>query len=104
MPNIITGTNDPTRDVPAVQSAVSMYDDIVLRGRFHFGDGSAFPRQTVAISKGVRIRGETATDPSGNTFSWSTEILGGGASLPLLVRPVRQRRLQGDEQGRGTGG
>jgi hypothetical protein len=66
---VVTGTGDPTVDIPSVQAAVDQGGNIVLMGHFSFDappttpDGSNYNRM-VTISKPVSIWG--ALDAAGN--------------------------------------
>lgn len=82
---VIEGRNNPTLDVPAVQSAVDnpSFSRILLKGTFNFGDDVNSPRRTVLVRRGVELHGESLKDRHGKSTSWQTEILGGGAKMPL---------------------
>lgn len=66
---VVTGTGDPNVDVPAVQAAVNLGGEVVLRGHFSFDTpptiptalgAVGFPRATILISKAVAISGAPA--------------------------------------------
>ena len=103
---VIVGTGNPAIDVLAIQAAVN--DPSVTRlqlvGTFDFGDGTSYPRQTVVIGRGIDIRGEIASNPSGRIVSWSTEIRGGGAILPSLFGNANSGPFKVMNHGPGAGG
>ena len=63
---VVIGTGKPDVDVPAVQAAVNVGGDVLLRGHFSFDtpptipsplQAVGFPKATILISKAVAISG-----------------------------------------------
>src|SRR5437588_2653484 len=67
-PVVVTGTGDPTIDIPAVQAAVDQRGQVILMGHFSFDapatkpDGATYNRM-VTVTKQVAIWG--AADANG---------------------------------------
>jgi hypothetical protein len=78
---LVTGTGNPSLDVPAVQAAVNLGGEVVLRGHFSFDTpptiptalgAVGFPRATILISKAVAISGAGAERDDQTTIEAGT--------------------------------
>jgi predicted transcriptional regulator len=63
---ILEGVNDPRIDAQAVQDAVDNYKEVILKGKFNFGDSE------VIITKSVIIRGEGRENEVPKTILYKT--------------------------------
>src|SRR5215469_8993483 len=54
---VVIGTGNPDADVPAIQAAVNLGGEVVLRGHFSFDTPPTIPLATILISKAVSISG-----------------------------------------------
>ena len=64
---VVKGTNDPAKDVKAVQDAVDKGGTVLLKGKFNFGE-----KEKVIIKNDIQIVGET--DKKGTP---KTQVIGG---------------------------
>jgi len=80
---VVTGTNDPAKDVKAVQDAVDKGGTVLLKGKFNFGE-----KEKVIIKNDIQIVGEV--DKKGTP---KTQVIGGMwsffAPLPSKDDPPR---------------
>ncbi|HZQ44623.1 MAG TPA: hypothetical protein VFA99_15320 [Acidobacteriaceae bacterium] len=100
----VTGTGNPSVDVPAIQAAVNLGGEVVLRGHFSFDTPptmptalqvAGFPEATVLISKAVSISGARADGDGAATIDAGTipfYVDAPGASVTIqklrFVRPA----------------
>jgi hypothetical protein len=97
---VVTGTGSPDIDVPAVQAAVNLGGDVVLRGYFSFEtrptisnplQAVGFPQATILISKAVAISGAADATIERGTIPFS--VVAPGASVTIqnihFVRPSK---------------
>src|SRR5581483_5145904 len=100
----VTGAGNPSVDVPAIQAAVNLGGEVVLRGHFSFDTPptmptalqvAGFPEATVLISKAVSISGARADGDGAATIDAGTipfYVDAPGASVTIqklrFVRPA----------------
>jgi hypothetical protein len=84
---VVSGTGDPTVDVPAVQAAVNLGGDVILQGHFSFDSPPAIvpeipgaPLATVRVATGVTISGIVDEDGQMTTIE--------GGQVPFEVEAL----------------
>ena len=101
---VVDGTGNPNVDIPAVQAAVNLGGNVVLRGHFSFNtpptistslQAVGFPLATILISKAVSISGARAdrddvTTIEAGTIPFYVEAPGASVTIQKLrfVRPA----------------
>jgi hypothetical protein len=97
-PTVVVGTNNPDIDVAAVQAAVNLGGEVILKGRFSFDatptvltalQGGGYARATVLISREVAISGVRAdedemTSINGGTIPFYVEAPGAHVTIQGL--------------------
>ena len=99
-PIVVIGTGNPEVDVPAIQAAVKLGGEVVLRGRFSFDTRPTIPTAlqavgiqlaTILVSKAVAISGAPDASIEAGTIPFYVAAPGATVSIQK-VRFVRPRK------------
>jgi hypothetical protein len=98
---ILVGTGNPAVDIPAVQSAVNLPGNLILRGHFSFDGGPGatittalapvgYPNATIKVSKPITISGENDATIEGGAIPFYVEAPGASVTIQGLrfIRPT----------------
>lgn len=91
---ILVGTNNPSVDIPAVQSAVSLGGNLILKGHFSFNapptiptafpPAAAYPSATILVSKAITISGENNPKIEGGSIPFYVDAPGASVTIQGL--------------------
>jgi hypothetical protein len=98
---VVSGTDNPDVDVPAVQAAVDQGGEVILKGHFSFDKPptiptvAGFPPATILVSRAVAISGARGTRIEGGTIPFYVDASGASVTLQRLrfVRPTNSAIL-----------
>lgn len=97
---VLSGSDRPEIDAPAIQNAVDRYDEVVLKGRFNIG------KSMINIKRSVILRGESRTngvpDASLYKYGWDFPFLNqdfllliGGEGIDVTVENIHFDNFNG---------